>query len=1124
MSSSATINLIGCAAPLLSARTLSDCQSAEDPTCEGGVAAVAALARHHASTDNGDQSTLIIPRLDRQHEFVQSHPQGWNVNTLVLHQHFGWNVVTSHPSLVEENQQQQELTLDDSIQEQSPPMDLSGLQTPDMPIVMTNVALPPSNSWHPYVQSVHFDTQTRIAIIALEEELPSDTDDGNSISWSQVESAWSSLDFIAAENKRQNCGDSIPTTTTTTSLPTATATPPTATVTTNIIRTNTTNDTPSIEQDADIIVSQRSASNNNCWIPIILVYKNRSSQGFDRLVSTVSKHKHPPALIVDWEGTQKAYNTPKVTEEDVWIVSQPMTSDSYIQFQMTINDDTRRIDDLTILSEDLMEPLPAEFKDSQYASDIDFLRNLADEAIAHDPILGNSNAMPRADTGQCRHQECEIGNLFADSLQWWQQQQQRNNDVDSSPAQQVAFLRGDSITGPGWSFGQIHISDIWKTLPYPVTVCTGKVSGLSLLRVLDHAVRHSGRESPRGGNNATTTAAGDLSPFLQVSGLQVVYFGSSSSSQGSSTRLISVKVWDQNERAYVPLNPLRLYRFTTESSMCDETESSFASLLGGDDNDSATRMESKLLQNIVGEYLQQLDATYVPHVEDRLMESTDESAKPLNFASTAGACPEGTYWEGNDNLCQSCPNTRDHVTISDSSAEFTFQHGDTLEPQTGRVVIVNRDLHNYLVTSRDLPRWFKFTGVDSLSSSRQSLEAWPELPVRLASGEEIAFDYAINASKVGVGNTYHTIFFNISAYQPISTCGTEPYTLPLGTLVQVNPPPASVGLGYHSSAGFTLLGLILMGCLALASWVFLKRERWGYGTLEAGKLDHKFSPMPFQPIFLVAICFGVMTMAFTLLALSIEEAWQCLAAPWLLSFGLTIVFSALISNLSAAKKMILEPPNEHVIQMSARYLLKAFAALFIVNFGILCFMLLDPPTWGQKAVDDEDWKSYGFCDYSDPNASLLIASGVTHFLTLCYAVYQAYHVSNMSEEFQELKTIMVALCVWFQVTVIAIPTWFTIDKGSMIGQYYFKVVTISTLCVSMLLCIFLPVITKKFVPPVKTIEEKDEDYQSLFGGFMGFNHFAGSAVSNRDIHGAPDEEVPQEEQNRCLTDKVCYYQ
>jgi len=149
-------------------------------------------------------------------------------------------------------------------------------------------------------------------------------------------------------------------------------------------------------------------------------------------------------------------------------------------------------------------------------------------------------------------------------------------------------------------------------------------------------------------------------------------------------------------------------------------------------------------------------------------------------------------------------------------------------------------------------------------------------------------------------------------------------------------------------------------------------------------------------------------------------------------------------------------------------------------------------------------------------------------LTLCYTLYQTYRVSKLSDEFHEIQNIGVALFVWLLIAMVAVPAWFTIEEGNVTASYYFRVGVICVLCLSMLLCIFVPVVTKKPATvsantgKSKCNVEKMEDSQSLFGGFMGFSSLAGRTKGGHIPEVHDDEDVQHEQQNRCFTDQICY--
>ena len=95
-----------------------------------------------------------------------------------------------------------------------------------------------------------------------------------------------------------------------------------------------------------------------------------------------------------------------------------------------------------------------------------------------------------------------------------------------------------------------------------------------------------------------------------------------------------------------------------------------------------------------------------------------------------------------------------------------------------------------------------------------------------------------------------------------------------------------------------------------------------------------------QPGFLIAICFGVGIMALTIAMLSwvnldvsdnVKDA-ACMAQPWFLSMGFTIVMSALFTKLWRLNKVVFLALNFRRKEVPVRPAFYAFALIFSVNF------------------------------------------------------------------------------------------------------------------------------------------------------------------------------------------------
>jgi len=414
MAKATSVNIVGTWASLLGDTKLTDCRSPEGEPCSGGVTAVAAYLRNYG---NGEPS-LVLPRADRDTPFVQMHPLGWNVNRLVLNEILGWKLFASTPSL---------LAQDDEVSRR----DLSDLQTEDMPLVLTNVAVPPSNSWYSYTKAIYFDKATGLAVLSV-----ADSDQPYTIS--QIETCLGILDYVAKVNMESGCTDS------------------------------TSEYNAYLNRTID-------STERQCWLPV--VYYADIKKQFDAFLAAVIEYENPPALIIDVEANEPAFSTPqRMGSKGVWLVSYRINTTTYYQHRLTISEDKQSVTNVELIIKDL-EALPPELKDDRYSSDVQTIQSLVDEALANDPVVGSSTMMPVARVGdyrRCKAGECEIGNLFTDALRWF-------------TSSDVAFISSGGLRGSGWPAGPVKVSNLWESLPFPNLMCNGTMSGVSLFKLFDYS-------------------------------------------------------------------------------------------------------------------------------------------------------------------------------------------------------------------------------------------------------------------------------------------------------------------------------------------------------------------------------------------------------------------------------------------------------------------------------------------------------------------------------------------------------------------------------------------------------------------------------------------------------------
>ena len=414
-----TVHVVISVATLLSGE-MQNCTTPSDPSCRSGVAAVSAFARN----ETGNEASLVLPFFDKSSPFVQSHPLGWSVNRLVLGEIMGWPVFLSPPGLLTQH------SGDFNISSR----DLSDLQTTEFPFLLSNVGVPPSNSWSPFIAPVFFHDTTGLAVLSI-------FGDKQQFTIPQVEATLGLLDYVERINQRAEC--------------------------------STDNTTFSL---FDVYVN-RTLTERRCWIPIIIFIDIK--ENFLAWLPPVLDHEYRPALIVHIEETQDEKVQP-IMVQGVWVVTFEEDKDEYSQVTIDIAEGGREVTNVALIQRD-MEVVPDELKDDAYNDHIMRLRSLADEATGTNPRIGQSVFIPAQREGtyrRCNSGECEVGSLFNDAARWYTQSD-------------IAFQASGGFRGPGWDAGDVKMSDIWSALPFDNNLCSGVISGVSLFRLFNHSMTYS---------------------------------------------------------------------------------------------------------------------------------------------------------------------------------------------------------------------------------------------------------------------------------------------------------------------------------------------------------------------------------------------------------------------------------------------------------------------------------------------------------------------------------------------------------------------------------------------------------------------------------------------------------
>ena len=232
---------------------------------------------------------------------------------------------------------------------------------------------------------------------------------------------------------------------------------------------------------------------------------------------------------------------------------------------------------------------------------------------------------------------------------------------------------------------------------------------------------------------------------------------------------------------------------------------------------------------------------------------------------------------------------------------------------------------------------------------------------------------------------------------------------------------------------------------------------------------------------------------------SIEAAQKaCMAAPWLVSMGFIISFSALFSKIWRINKIFLNPRFQR-ITVTEQDVLVPFAVLFTANFALLlAWTLVDPLRFERIKVDEANPFSdtYGSCQFGENDGTIAIAISILaiNFGAVVLACAEAYRAREISDEFSESRWIGITIASWFQVFVVGVPVIFLVNEQPT-ALYFLKTSIIFVASMSMLLFIFVP---KLFIQRRNNV--RGSYRSSTLGGSSGFrlplSNTANYAASN----------------------------
>jgi len=218
-----------------------------------------------------------------------------------------------------------------------------------------------------------------------------------------------------------------------------------------------------------------------------------------------------------------------------------------------------------------------------------------------------------------------------------------------------------------------------------------------------------------------------------------------------------------------------------------------------------------------------------------------------------------------------------------------------------------------------------------------------------------------------------------------------------------------------------------------------------------------------QPIFLHLICFGVVVLSCAIFPLGIDDSGStergrdaaCASIPWLVSLGLSLIFSALFSKLWRINKVFAAAATMKRVVVTAKDVLTPFAILMTLNFIVLLSWTLVDPMVFERVYTDE-LTSYGRCVPQGNQWKGFVATlAILNFTALVLVNVQAYHARSINDELSESKYIGLATLSMFQILLVGIPL-LAIVYDTPSAYFFVWCGIIFIICTTILLLIFVP--------------------------------------------------------------------
>ena len=229
--------------------------------------------------------------------------------------------------------------------------------------------------------------------------------------------------------------------------------------------------------------------------------------------------------------------------------------------------------------------------------------------------------------------------------------------------------------------------------------------------------------------------------------------------------------------------------------------------------------------------------------------------------------------------------------------------------------------------------------------------------------------------------------------------------------------------------GLGLMGIIVASSLCAAAWVITNRK----------KMVVRVS----QPPFLLLICLGTLVMGSSIYVMGVDDGIasqrgcdvSCMAIPWFVAIGFSIIFAALFSKIWRLNILMKSATRFRRIQVKVTDVMAPFVVLMVLNVAfLLTWTLVDPLRWERVSrgrTEAGELESYGHCTSTDTVATAMLGLlGGVNLVAVALANIQAYLTRKLTVAYDESKFIALAMASIMQAFLIGLPLLFLAEDNT----------------------------------------------------------------------------------------------